>query len=87
MNTQEINEYYSKLRERIANCLEFHYQDTDSMTFYYSNYHKLRIVLYPVGEDIYNLSVQEFLKIVDDAETNGIEVHYIGGKLYYSYII
>ena len=45
------------------------------------------IVLIPVPDYIYELSVQEFLEICNDAETNGLEVHYIGGQLYYADII
>ena len=43
--------------------------------------------MYEVDPKIYGLTVQEFLEIVDDAEIHGIGIHYIDGKLYYTYNI
>ena len=80
-------------RNLIKSLGDFLYFDTDSLKIqdnmfnYYSTYHKKHIILYPVDPSIYTLSVQDFLSVIEDAETNGIEVHYIDGKLYYSYII
>lgn len=41
--------------------------------------------MYEVDPKIYTLTVQDFLEILDDAETHGMSIHYVGGKLYYSY--
>lgn len=71
----------------------FIYFDTDSLTIqdpmfnYYKDYHHKTVLLFPVDPSTYDLSVQEFLEVCDDASTHGMEIHYIGGKLYYSYII
>ena len=42
-------------------------------------------VMFEVDPKIYTLTVQEFLEVVDDAKTHGLNIHYVGGKLYYSY--
>lgn len=88
MNSKDLSR-----RNLLKSLGDFIYLDTDSlktqdnMFNYYQNYHQARIILYPVDPSVYVLSVQDFLSVIDDANTNGIEVHYIGGKLYYSYII
>jgi hypothetical protein len=81
------------IKNMINTINNFVYLDTDTLTVqdpmynYYHDYHRRTILLFPVSKDIYTYTVQEFLDICSDAETNGIEVHYIGGKLYYSYMI
>ena len=80
-------------RNLIRTMGDFVYLDTDSaklqdrMFNYYNTYHKVNIILYPVDSSIYQETVQDFLEIVEDARTHVIEVHYIGSKLYYSYMI
>lgn len=82
-----IQDYYDKLNQIAHNIFTWHDGTIEDMIEYYKHYCKKKLVLYPVDPSIYNLSVQEFLEVVDDAQVNGIEVHYIDGKLYYSYII
>ena len=59
----------------------YHYLPDDNEFF------ERHILLIPCEESLYSKSIEEFLEIVSDGETNGMEVHYIGGKLYYSYTI
>ena len=82
-----IQDYYDKLKQIASNIFTWHDGTIEDMIEYYKYYHKKKLVYYPVDPSIYNISVQDFLEICDDASTHGIEIHYIGGKLYYSYII
>lgn len=81
------------LKSIVKQAEQFVYMDTDTLTIqdpmynYYHDYHRRTILLFPVDPQIYSYSVEEFLAICDDASAHGMEVHYIGGKLYYSYMI
>lgn len=44
-----------------------------------------RRILTPIDPACYNMTVSEFIEVVEDAKTHGMTVLYLDGKLYYTY--